>query len=422
MPVTSTERATSPKTQVAPSGEEQVGSHQSVQLYESFDTMGLSENLLRGVYSYGWEEPTHIQQQATVPLIHGHDVIAQASAGRGKTGAFTVAALQILDERRHQPQVLILAPTRELAQQIHSVIEPLKTWLPGVEAKLCVGGTKVYDDKQDFRHKRPQVVVGTPGRVLHLLSPDRYGNRGAFRPEGLKLIVLDEADEMLSAGFADAMQDIFESCPQDIQVGLFSATMPPECLQLSQKFMRNPVEILVEAEKLHVEALAQFFVDVETERNKYETILDLYNCVSVSKVIIFCNRKSTIDMLAARMNEDDFTTSCIHGDLSPEMRNLRLAEFRSGASRVLLATDLIGRGIDVSDVGLVLNYDLPSGHDYAEKYLHRVGRSARHGKQGVAINLITNDRRDVGILNGIKNHYAIEISELPADLAACGLA
>jgi len=316
---------------------------------------------------------------------------------------------------------LILAPTRELANQTHDVTKQLTPWMKGVETKVCVGGTKVYDDKQDFRNKRPQVVIGTPGRILHLLRPDRYGNPGAFRSERLKLIVLDEADEMLSAGFSDAMQDIFECCPQDIQVGLFSATMPPECLKLSQQFMRNPVEILVEKENLNVKALAQFFIDVEQEKNKYATILDLYDCVSVSKVIIFCNRKSTIDFLADRMNEDDFTTSCIHGDLSPDMRNLRLAEFRSGASRVLLATDLIGRGIDVSDVGLVLNYDLPSGHDFAEKYLHRVGRSARHGKQGVAINLVTNDRRDTGILNGIMSDYKIEITELPQDLAALGL-
>lgn len=393
----------------------------SVPLYDSFDNMGLSEHLLRGIYSYGWEQPTVIQQQAIVPLVHGHDVIAQASAGRGKTGAFAIGALQILDLGMQRPQVLILAPTRELAQQTHNVTKQLTPWLQGVETKLCVGGTKVYDDKQDFRNKRPQVVIGTPGRVLHLLRPDRYGNPGAFRADRLKLIVLDEADEMLSAGFSDAMQDIFEFCPQDIQVGLFSATMPPECLKLSHQFMRNPVQILVEKEKLNVKALAQFFIDVEQERNKYETILDLYDCVSVSKVIIFCNRKSTIDMLADRMNQDDFTTSCIHGDMSPEMRNLRLKEFRSGASRVLLATDLIGRGIDVSDVGLVLNYDLPSGHDFAEKYLHRVGRSARHGKQGVAINLVTNDRRDVGILNGIMDHYQIEISELPQDLKALGL-
>jgi len=250
--------------------------------------------------------------------------------------------------------------------------------------------------------------------VLQLLQPDRYGNPPAFRSERLKLIVLDEADEMLSAGFADAMQDVFESCPEDIQVGLFSATMPVECLKLTQQFMRNPVEILVEKEKLNVKALAQFFIDVEQEKNKYATILDLYDCVSVSKVIIFCNRKSTIDYLAQQMNNDDFTTSCIHGGLSSEMRQLRLAEFRSGASRVLLATDLIGRGIDVNDVGLVINYDLPSGHDFTEQYLHRVGRSARHGKQGVAINLVTSDRRDVGLLNGIMDHYKIDISELPA--------
>jgi len=419
MPVTGTPASATQTQSAAPSteGEGQTG----VPLYASFDAMGLSEKVLRGVYSYGWEEPTHIQQQATVPIIHGHDVIAQASAGRGKTGAFSIGSLQILDVDNHNPQVLILAPTRELAGQIHTVIAEISTWMEGVEAKLCVGGTKVYDDKQEFRQKRPQVVIGTPGRVLHLLSEDRYGNPGPFRPSHLKLIVLDEADEMLSKGFADVMEEIFARVPQDIQVALFSATMPAECLQLSQQFMRNPVEILVQAEKLHVEALAQFYVNVESERNKYATILDLYDCVSVSKVIIFCNRKSTIDRLAAQMNADDFTTSCIHGDLSPEMRKLRMTEFRSGASRVLLATDLIGRGIDVSDVGLVLNYDLPSGHDYAEKYLHRVGRSARHGKQGVAINLITNDRRDTGIINGIQDHYSISISELPADLAACGL-
>merc|ERR1711994_333337 len=285
----------------------------------------------------------------------------------------------------------------------------------------CVGGTRVYDDIKDFRIKCPQVVIGTPGRVLHLMRPDRRSHTVPFRTDRLKLIVLDEADEMLSAGFSDAMQDIFEACPHDPQVGLFSATMPPECLKLTQRFMRNPVEILVDKEELHVDSLAQFWIDVEEERHKYQTILDLYDCVSVPKVIIFCNRKSTIDWLSDQMNNDDFTTSCIHGDLSPEMRNLRIKEFRSGASRVLLATDLIGRGIDVNDVGLVINYDLPFGRDFTEKYLHRVGRSARHGKTGVAINLITKDRRDISTLNGIMQHYDIEINELPSDLASVGL-
>jgi len=394
---------------------------QEVELYTSFDSMGLSQNLLRGVYSYGWEKPTLIQQQATVPIIHGRDVVAQAAAGRGKTGAFAVGALQIVDCDVHHPQVLLLAPTRCLARQIYDVITPLTEWMDGCEVKLCVGGTRVADDKKDFRTKRPQVIIGTPGRITHLLRPDHYGNPPVFRTNGLKLMILDEADEMLSRGFADAMQDIFEVMPHDIQVGLFSATLPPECLDLTKRFMRNPVQILVEATKLNVQALAQFYVDVEREEYKYPTITDLYNCISVGKAIIFCNRKSTIDWLAARMNEDDFTVSCIHADMSQEERDLRIKEFRSGASRVLLATDLIGRGMDIKEVSLVINYDLPSGRDYIEQYLHRVGRTARNGKSGCAINLITDDRRDRGVMHGIMDHYEMQISELPGDLAAIGL-
>jgi len=257
--------------------------------------------------------------------------------------------------------------------------------------------------------KNPEIVVGTPGRIMDMID------KGCLKCDQLAAIVLDEADEMLDRGFRDAVYDIFQHMPANVQVVLFSATFPPDCLELSNKFMQNPVKILVKTEELTLEGIRQFYVDCEEEQYKFDVLKELYELISVPQVIIFVKSRQGVDRLADLMTADGHTVSCIHGAMEQDERTLRMREFRSGASRVLISTDLIARGIDVPAVALVINYDLPFNN--YENYLHRIGRSGRHGKKGVAINFLTNHPRDVRTLREIEHYYSTHVEELPGDVA-----
>jgi len=373
----------------------------------SFDEMGLSNLLLRGIYGYGFEKPSAIQQRAIVPFVGGGDIIAQAQSGTGKTGAFTISTLQCLDWRkRRETQALILSPTRELAQQTQEVTARIGNYL-AENTPFChtfVGGTRVQDDIAKLS-AGVAVAVGTPGRVFDVMR------RGALRTESLKILVLDEADEMLSQGFSEQIYEIFKFLPKDIQVCLFSATMPDEVLGLTGKFMRNPTRILVKKESLTLEGIKQFYVAVE-EEYKLETLMDLYDSVSIAQSVIFCNSRRKVDWLADQMNKKDFTVSFMHADMDRGEREKVMQTFKSGTSRVLITTDLLARGIDVQHVSIVINYDLPASK---ENYLHRIGRSGRYGRKGVAINMVSG--ADVSKLQDIQNHYHTQVDELPQDFS-----
>jgi len=370
---------------------------------DSFDDMGLKEDLLRGIYGHGFEKPSAIQQRGILPIIQQRDTIAQAQSGTGKTGTFAIAALQILDPKETECQILILAPTRELAQQIHKVIQQLGIYL-NVTSRACVGGTAVREDVQHLS-AGVQVVVGTPGRVNDMI------NRGALRLEKLKLFVLDEADEMLSRGFKEQIYDCFQFLPADVQVALFSATMPNEILQLTERFMRDPVQILVKKEELTLDGIKQYFVAVEKEDYKLATLIDLYETITIQQAIIYCNTRRKVNWLTDKMKQQDFTVSSMHGDMQQQERDLIMKEFRSGSTRVLITTDLLARGIDVQQVSLVINYDLPMNR---ENYIHRIGRSGRYGRKGVAINFVTDE--DEEKLREIEQFYNTQIDELPMEV------
>jgi len=375
-----------------------------VDIVESFDDMGLKEEILRGVYAYGFEKPSAIQKRAIVPLAKGKDIIAQAQSGTGKTATFTIGILQQLDMGLKECQALILAPTRELAQQIQRVVMAIGDYLE-VRCHACVGGTRVRDDIDTLRNG-VHVVVGTPGRVYDMLS------RRVLRPDHIKVLVLDEADEMLSRGFKDQIYDIFQALPSSIQVGLFSATMPPDALDLTRKFMREPVRILVKKEQLTLEGIKQYYVNVEKEEWKLDTLCDLYDTLNITQCVIFCNSRRKVDWLTDKLRSRDFTVSSTHGDLTSQEREVILSQFRTGSSRILITTDLLARGIDVQQVSLVINYDLPRN---LENYLHRIGRSGRFGRKGVAINFVTKD--DVRLLREIEQFYNTHIDEMPANIA-----
>jgi len=373
-------------------------------VYDSFDDIDLPEGLLRGIYSYGFEKPSAIQQRAIQPIIDGRDTIGQAQSGTGKTATFLVGALARVDTSQKSCQALILAPTRELAQQIQKVGVALGDHM-GVHCHACIGGTARRQDVAALRAGQ-HVIVGTPGRILDLTE------KGSLGTANLKTFVIDEADEMLSAGFKDQIYHIFKILHPEVQVCLFSATLPHDILDLTKRFMRDPVRILVKKNELTLEGIEQFYVGTEKEEWKLETLCDLYETLTIAQSIIYCNTQRRVDKLAEEMTKRDFTVSVIHAGLDQEERNLVMREFRSGSSRVLISTDLLARGIDVQQVSLVMNYDLPTN---VENYLHRIGRSGRFGRKGVAINFVTN--RDVRMMKDIERHYHTQIEELPADIA-----
>jgi translation initiation factor 4A len=371
---------------------------------DSFDGMEIPEELLRGIYAYGFEKPSAIQQRAIKPTMLGRDLIAQAQSGTGKTATFAIGTLAKLDPKLRECQSLILAPTRELAQQIQKVVIALGDYMD-LQVHACVGGTAVRDDIRTLQGG-VHVVVGTPGRVYDMI------NRRALRLDSIRQFFLDEADEMLSRGFKDQIYDIFKFLPESVQVCLFSATMPLDVLEVTQRFMRDPVRILVKKDELTLEGIKQFYIAVDREEWKLDTLCDLYETLTITQAIIYCNTRRKVDWLQEQMQERDFTVSCMHGDMDQRERDIIMREFRSGSSRVLITTDLLARGIDVQQVSLVINFDLPTNR---ENYIHRIGRSGRFGRKGVAINFLTDG--DVRYLRDIEQFYQTEITEMPLNVA-----
>jgi translation initiation factor 4A len=334
----------------------------------------------------------------------GHDVIAQAQSGTGKTATFSISTLQKIDSNVKACQALILAPTRELAQQIQKVVVAIGDFMD-IACHACIGGTSVRDDMKALQDG-PQVVVGTPGRVQDMIQ------RRVLKTDHMKMFVLDEADEMLSRGFTEQIYDIFQLLPQSTQVVLLSATMPQDVLEVTTKFMRDPVRILVKKDELTLEGIKQFYIAVEKEDWKLDTLSDLYETVTITQAVIFCNTRRKVDWLTDKLTARDFTVSAMHGDMDQTQRDVIMKEFRSGSSRVLIATDLLARGIDVQQVSLVINYDLPANR---ENYIHRIGRGGRFGRKGVAINFVTAD--DVRMMREIEQFYSTQIEEMPMNVA-----
>ena len=274
-----------------------------------------------------------------------------------------------------------------------------------VRCHSCIGGKSVGEDIRTLE-AGVQIVSGTPGRVYDMIK------RRSLRTKDVKILVIDEADEMLSKGFKDQIYDIYRHLPPNTQIVVVSATLPAEVLEMTTKFMNDPIRILVKRDELTLEGIKQFFIAVEKEEWKFDTLCDLYDTLTITQAVIFCNTKRKVDWLAQKMRENNFTVSAMHGDMPQQERDAIMSEFRTGKSRVLIATDIWGRGIDVQQVSLVINYDLPVSR---ELYIHRIGRSGRFGRKGVAINFVKND--DVSILRDIEQFYATQIDEMPNNIA-----
>ena len=372
----------------------------SIKIYESFEDLELKDDLLRGIYAMGYEKPSSIQQKAIKPFLDGGDLIAQSQSGTGKTGTFVISILNSIVPE-NGTQAIIIAHTRELALQIHSVTNSLNQYL-NYQAVLLTGGTSVNQNIEDLR-RNPHILIATPGRLLDMLNKRKVNTRN------MKFIVVDEADELLSSGFINQIYDIFRFLRDcDLQVALYSATMPREFFDISRKLMKDPKKILVKTDELTLEGIKQFYINVERNEFKFDTLGDLYDLISVAQSIIYCNSKKMVNELTYNLTSKNFTVASIHSDMTQDERSKIVKDFRNGDSRILISTDLLSRGIDVQQVSVVINYDVPNSID---NYIHRIGRSGRFGRKGVAINLIT--FTDISKLHDIEKYYSTVIEELP---------
>ena len=381
-------------------------SSDSVEEITNWNDLNIKENLLRGIFSFGFENPSPIQKRAIKPIIEKKDVIAQAQSGTGKTGAFTISSIEVVDETVQETQALIMAPTRELAIQIIGVLDKMSTFIDGLKTKLLIGGTPMDKDIIDIE-KKPQIIVGTPGRVHDMLR------RRKINTKFIKLLILDEADEMLSAGFKEQIYNIFNFLGNDVQVGLFSATLPLEIQAITEKFMRDPVKILVKTESITLEGIKQYYIALEDDSQKYETIKDIFESISLSQCIIYCNSIKRVNDLNEALIKDGFPVCCIHSGMEKDERMNAYKEFSSGGARVLISSNLTARGIDVQQVSTVINFDVPKD---VHTYIHRIGRSGRWGRKGMGINFIT--RRDIRLIRDIEEYYDTQIEEMPAQISS----
>jgi len=373
-------------------------------LHESFDCMNLHQELIRGVYSYGFESPSRIQQLAIVPMKEHNDIIAQAQSGTGKTGAFTIGSLSVVDTSIRAPQVLVICPTRELAQQIEKVASSIGYYM-NLRVLSATGGNQLRSDIQILKNGA-QFVVGTPGRIFDLIR------RKELKLEHIKYLILDEADQMLEDLFLEQIKAILNSqFPETTKLALFSATMPEHMLEIAERYLQNPVRIRIANDDVTLDGIKQYYVMIDHEEWKLPTLLDIYQHITVNQAIIYVNKRQKAEWLMKQLVNSGFTIEYIHGEMEVAERKKHMDNFRSGSTRILISTDLLARGIDVQQVSLIINYDMPIQH---ENYIHRIGRSGRYGRKGLAINLICTNELDT--IAKIEEYYSTKINELPGDL------
>jgi len=375
-------------------------------LIHNWDQLDINSNILRGIFAYGFEKPSPIQQRAIKPIMEGRDVIAQAQSGTGKTATFAIGALQRVNIAEHSTQVLILSPTRELSTQTAKVISNLGSFMNGLKIQTLFGGAAIEEGSSFSNKNTPHIICGCSGRVHDMMR------RGNISTKNIKVVILDEADEMLSSGFKEQVYNIFQYLNSEVQVCLFSATLPEDINCILEKIMRNPVRICVKREQLTLEGISQYYIAVNDDREKYVTLKDIFSFITLSHTIIYCNSIKRVQDLYEAMCEDGFPVCRIHSNMEKSDRDRAFNDFRNGTSRVLISSNVTARGIDIQQVSVVINFDLPK---CIHTYLHRIGRSGRWGRKGVGINFIT--RRDIGILKKIEQHYSTQINEMPGELS-----
>lgn len=370
---------------------------------EVFDDMGVSDIILRGIYSYGFEKPSRVQSRAIKAIITKQDCIIQAQSGTGKTGTFVIGTLNNIDFSANHVQAIVLAPTRELADQIYKVYTNISQYCK-IRISLCVGQTRVDDDINSS-----QIVVGTTGRIVDCIE------RRMIDVSRVSMLVMDEADEMLSPGFKEQVLEVHKRLPKEpLQVCLFSATLAPDVMTIANEITKTPINVLIRQEFVTLKGISQFFVNCIREEYKLDTLLDIYKRYMCTQSIVYVNSKNKCCWLASELIRRNHTVLYVDSSMTQRDRSRIMREFRQGTCRILITTNLLSRGIDVQGVNLVINYDLPSTNNI-DSYVHRIGRCGRFGRKGVAINFITPN--DYYIIQNIRKYYSTEINELPEDIS-----
>jgi translation initiation factor 4A len=370
---------------------------------KTFDEMGLPDNLLRGIYGHGFERPSHIQARAIMPIVQGRDILAQAQSGTGKTGTFVIGSLAHVNPELKKPQVLILVHVRELAQQIAKVASAIGSVMK-LKVLSAVGGNSLREDIRALE-EGAQFIVGTPGRIYDLV------NRNVLDRSEIRVLIMDEADQMLEDLFYKQVMCILEKgFPSTTRVALFSATMPDNVIEVANKILNDPVRILIPPTAVRLEGIQQFFINLDREDHKFECICDLYKHLNITQAVIFCNKRQKAEMLAEKMGAQGYPITCLHGELEKGERARRMEQFIKGSTRVMIATDIIARGIDVQQISLVINYELPTN---TENYVHRIGRAGRYGRKGTTINLLLPEEE--GAMKDICDVYGMSVTPFPED-------
>jgi len=368
----------------------------------SFDDLKLRDELLKGIHASGLEQPSDIQKRSIIPCIRGHNTIVQAQSGTEKTATFSIAALQQMTIKDMNCQVLILVPTEELAKKTSRVFNDLGKYMK-VQSHVCVESTAMEDDLQTLK-KGVQVVIGTPARVLDMIS------RNALSTDQLTMFILDEADEIFSKGFKLVIRNVMKRVEHGVQICLFSATIPDEVQTFSTRYISNPVKILVNEEARTLDVVQQFFVLVEEEEWKFDLLCDMNDTLTVSQVIIYCNTNQKTRLLQEKLTQNGYNASCMHGEMEVSDRELVMKKFREGLSRMLVITADLARGIDVQQVSLFMNYDLPT----KENYIYMIGRSGRFASKCLVINFVLSE--NIRKLEDLKRFYKTNIGEMPTDI------
>jgi ATP-independent RNA helicase DbpA len=365
-----------------------------------FSSLPLSPELLQNLESLGYTQMTPIQAQALPSILDGKDVIAQARTGSGKTAAFGLGLISRLDLEAEGVQALVLCPTRELADQIARELRRLARCIPNIKLLTLCGGMPLWPQVASLEHP-PQIIVGTPGRVLEHLAKD------TLQLDALKTLVLDEADRMLDMGFGDAIRDVIKKTPKARQTLLFSATYPDDIRSISRSVQRSPVTITIEAQAEDVE-IEQLFFEADPARNKIDALAALLLTHPSESAVIFCNTRIDCQDVTEQLSRRGFSVIALHGDLEQRDREEALVRFANGSYRLLVATDVAARGLDVKDLPAVINYELPSDADI---YVHRIGRTGRAGSTGLALSLCS--PREIGRAQVIEKALGVSLNWQP---------
>lgn len=373
---------------------------------ESFDNLQLNDALLKGVYLYGFTKPSTIQLKGIEIINSKKDCIIQSQSGTGKTAMYL---LGVLNNILINNKLIIFIPTRELAIQVYDVALQLSKYI-NCNIVKCIGGININDTRNSISNA--SLIIGTVGRIFHMISEKR------ININKISTIVFDEADELLLYRHTNThtnINELIQSITKKPQLILISATMTLDVFNFSKQYMHSPEQILINNENVVVDLISQFYLDVEIEEQKYDTLLDLYNMISTFQTIIFCNTINKVNWLNDQLTTNNFTTIILHANMDQLERNTILENFRNGITRILITTDLLSRGIDIPHVNLVINYDIPINK---EIYVHRIGRCGRFDKKGIAITLIkSKDCYDMKCLNKLKQYYKINITEMPPDIS-----